>query len=318
MMLKKIAKNRVLIEADLAPMQGERFQPTGFADLGAAVYTLPDGTRKLLVESAQSMANRLEATIATPDGKCIPELEGLSYVTATLKGSDADGTLLSTLTEAHRLASPFIISDKAFQKAFCSECGYAAKGVLDWQRIYKTIFKYDVNSLLHGVFFSNVEGGRIKVPRLISAFIEASNVREAVSGGVKNSFDPTGKIQHEECSKDVYSNVPYPRVEYTAESITAFFNIDAAGIRGLGLPEEAQELLACLALYKTRALLDGGLRLRTACDFRLSGGIRIDGMDELPEKPALLKALQAAIQKCRPLFAEPPVTQLTAPVTQKA
>jgi CRISPR-associated protein Csb1 len=27
--------NRVLIEADLVPMQGDRFQPTGFADLGA-------------------------------------------------------------------------------------------------------------------------------------------------------------------------------------------------------------------------------------------------------------------------------------------
>ena len=318
MILESITKNRILIEADLIPAQGDRFQPTGFADLGAAIYTLPDGTRKLLVESAQSMANRLEATIVGADGKCIPELEGISYVTSRLEGSDADGTVLSTLTEPHRLASPFIIADKNFQKSFCAESGYSARGVLDWPRIYRTIFKYDVNSLLHGVFLSIVEGGRIKVPRLISSFIEASNVREAVSGGVKNSFDPTGKIQHAECDKDVYSNVPYQRVEYTAEKITAFFNVDVAGIKGLGLGAEAQELLVCLALYKIRALLSGGLRLRTACDLVLFGHLRIDGMDSLPGKADLLAVLQSAIQGCKPLFADPPVTTLTAPATQKA
>src|ERR1700739_4732818 len=53
---------RLLLEADLAPVIGNRFQPTGFADLGAAEYKLPDGTKMLLVESAQSVANRLEKT----------------------------------------------------------------------------------------------------------------------------------------------------------------------------------------------------------------------------------------------------------------
>lgn len=84
MLLDKCTSERVLMEADLAPLQGQRFQPTGFADLGAAVYTLPDGTRMLLVESVQSMANRLERTIALPDGNVIPELEGISYIRAVL------------------------------------------------------------------------------------------------------------------------------------------------------------------------------------------------------------------------------------------
>jgi CRISPR-associated protein Csb1 len=52
---------RLLLEAELRPLQGDRFQPTGFADLGPARYQLPDGTEMLLVESAQSVANRLEA-----------------------------------------------------------------------------------------------------------------------------------------------------------------------------------------------------------------------------------------------------------------
>ena len=63
-----LATDRILIEARLRPVQGERFQPTGFADLGAAVYELPSGTRMLLVESAQSIANRLETCVSATMG----------------------------------------------------------------------------------------------------------------------------------------------------------------------------------------------------------------------------------------------------------
>lgn len=52
---------RLLLQARLKPLQDTRFQPTGFPDLGAATYDGPDGRKMLLVESTQSMANRLEA-----------------------------------------------------------------------------------------------------------------------------------------------------------------------------------------------------------------------------------------------------------------
>ena len=52
---------RLLLKAALRPIQGTRFQPTGFPDLGAPADDGPDGKKMLLVESAQSMANRLEA-----------------------------------------------------------------------------------------------------------------------------------------------------------------------------------------------------------------------------------------------------------------
>ena len=258
------------------------------------------------------MANRLEQTILTPEGELVKDLEGLSYVCADLAGENVPQVRVSSLTEAHRLASPFILSDKTFSQTFREEAGYSARGRLDWPRIHAALFKYDVNSLLHGVFLANLDGGRIKVPRLISAFIEARGASPADSGGVKNSFDPTGAIRHADFDKNVYGNVPFQRREYTAERITAYFNLDAAGIRSLGLPETAQELLACLALYKLRLLLDGNWRLRTACDLSLKGRIRIEGMAALPDKDALLKALQAAIAACRDLFAAPPRTLLTA------
>ena len=327
-MLKEITTARLLLEVDLQPVQGQRFQPTGFANLGAALYTLPDDTPMLLVESVQSMANRLENTVLTPEGELIPELQGLSYVRATLQPANPnaaaevaavlpENTRLSTLTEAHRLASPFIISE--LQARFCEEAGYSAKGRLNWQRINAALFRYDVNSLLHGVFLSTVEGGRIKAPRLISAFIEARGVRAADSGGVKNTFDPKGEVRHEKYDKDVYSNVPYSRTEYVAEGITLYCNLDLAGIRGLGLPEEAQELLLLLGLYKLRRLLDSSLRLRTACDLKLKGEPRLEGLDCLPTQDELLKDLQAAIAACtnRNLFADPPVTELISQVKVK-
>ena len=51
---------RLLLDVPLKPVQGVRFQPTGFPDLGPATFRLK-GKNMLLVESAQSMANRLEA-----------------------------------------------------------------------------------------------------------------------------------------------------------------------------------------------------------------------------------------------------------------
>ena len=311
MILESITESRILVEAELEPMQGQRFQPTGFADLGAATYTLPNGTRMLLVESAQSMANRLEATIVDADGEVIPELEGISYVTSTLTKPEGDTLVVSTMTEAHRLASPFIISNKDFCNKFCEEAQYGEDARLNWKRINAALFKYDVNSLLHGVFLSLVKGGRIKSPRLLSSFIEASDVREVVSGGVKNTFDPKGSLAHEQCDKDVYANVPFQRTEYTAGSISIYFNLDVAGIRALGLSEDAQNLLSCLALYKVRRILDGGLRLRTACDLKLKGEVKIAGMANLPTQEQLLEELRRSIVACKPLFAEPAVTRLT-------
>ena len=82
---------RLLLDATLTPVQGSRFQPTGFPDVGPGVYTLPNGDDQLLVESAQSVANRLEAACwdeAAMD--LVAPLRGLPYV----RVNDAEGRLL--------------------------------------------------------------------------------------------------------------------------------------------------------------------------------------------------------------------------------
>jgi len=311
---------RILLVAQLVPAQGDRFQPTGFADLGAAQYTRPDGKEMLLVESAQSVANRLEKTCLDGDGPDLaPELKGLPYVAATLSGA-GDAVRTSSLFEAHRIGSPYFLHNKDFKDKLAKEMKYNPKRPLDWKAIYATLFKYDPNSLLHGVFLSLLEGGRVRAPRAVTGFIEAEDVRKAISGGVKNSaVDPKGELQVAEADageKGVYSNVPYSRVEFTAGKIRAYFNIDLALIRGYGLPAEAYRLLVGLALLKIRRFLDGQLRLRTACDLRLVSDVESTAPAGfvVPDEEVLLSGVQAAIVECKALFAAVPVTEVITPV----
>lgn len=314
------ASPRLLIEADLRPALGHRFQPTGFADLGAAEYTLPEsGKKMLLVESAQSVANRLEKTCLNGDGPGIdPALEGLSYVYAELEGAEAVNDT-SSLIEAHRIGSPYFLLNKDFQAKLTKEMAYNPKLPLDWKKIYATLFKYDANSLVHGVFLSLLEGGRVRAPRAITGFIEAEDIERVVSGGVKNSpVDPTGKTQVADApagEKGVYSNVPYARVEYAAKKITAYFNLDISLIRGYRLGDAATNLLIALSLLKVRRFLDSSLRLRTACDFLVNAiTATVPKHFELPTEPELLAAVQAGIKTCKPQFADPPVTKLKTKV----
>lgn len=309
---------RLLLEADLRPVAGSRFQPTGFADLGAAEYKSPDGVPMLLVESAQSVANRLEKTCLDGDGPALDSaLNGLSYVVAELEGIEKS---TSSLVEAHRIASPYILLNKEFSATLVKEMGYNSKQPLDWKKIYATLFRYDANSLVHGVFLSLLDGGRVRAPRALTGFIEASDVARVVSGGVKNSpIDPTGKTQVADAAageSGVYSNVPYSRVEYVAKEIRAYFNLDLALIRGYRLGDDATRLLITLSLLKVRRFLDSSLRLRTACDLELSKEVRAKAPSDLvlPSEPELLAAVQKNIQACASLFANPPVTVLKTKV----
>ncbi len=256
--------NRLLFKIPLKPLQGSRFQPTGFPSLGAATFQTGSGT-SLLVESAQSMANRLEMTIwdaANNDVK--EELKGISHVRITRNGN----FLTDTILESHRLNSPYLLEskDKTFFNTLKEEIGVMETGPIDRQKLAEALVKYDVNSLLHGVFLAKKElaGGRLRAARALSAFIEADRTQVAASGGVKNDHvDPSGD------TKAGFGNVPFARDEYTAESITLYVNLDLAQIRGYGLGDSVERLLILLSLYKLRALTDEGMRLRTACDLHV-------------------------------------------------
>jgi CRISPR-associated protein Csb1 len=297
---------RLLFAVPLKPLQGQRFQPTGFPNLGAATYQTSEG-QSLLVESAQSMANRLEMTIwdeANQDIKA--DLQGLSHVRVLRNGS----FLTDTILESHRLNSPYLLegSDKSFAKNIKAELGGLAEGPIDRRRLAEVLLQYDISSLLHGVFLAkkDLAGGRLRVARAISAFIEADGVRVAASGGVKNDHvNPSGD------TKVGFGNIPFARDEFTADSITLYANLDFGQIRGYGLDAKAERLLILLALYKLRALLGGNLRLRTACDLQVATDAIIATQPagfSLPELTDLLVELKPAIEACRDLMTVAEVT----------
>ena len=294
---------RLLLEAELKPLQGERFQPTGFADLGAARYTLADGTEMLLVESTQSVANRMEmACWDEGTAKLISELEGLPYIQVKRD----DKVFTNSILEAHRINSEYIMATE-IRDRINNEAGVQKEAPIDWIKFRKVLAKYDIGSLIHGCFLEEIDG-RLRITRLISGFIEARGIQIAQSGGVKNNFvQPTLKSGE--------GNVPYTRTEFTAEKITAYFNLDLALLRGYGLGEKATKLLIALSLFKVCRFLSTGLRLRTACDLEARGPLTVAkplGFS-LPSEKELLDECKTLIGSCKAegLFANPPITEVT-------
>jgi CRISPR-associated protein Csb1 len=254
---------RSVLEAELEPLAGSLFQPTGFPDLGPAEF----GDHSLLVESAQSMANWLEGTTwDNARAEQIADLGALPYVRIV----DPDGAFLSSSRlEAHRLASAYImngtIDGTTGEKWMEDRLGLAKGRPLDNLAVAHACFKLDPVSLVHGVFFARrAWPWQPKIARAVTSFIEASGILAAVSGGVKK--DVVINEAKGGATAEGYGTVPHHRVEYTADKITAYFTVDHAQFRSYGLSEPATALLEALADFEIATLLDRGLRLRTRCD----------------------------------------------------
>jgi CRISPR-associated protein Csb1 len=302
---------RLLMEAELNPLQGARFQPTGFPDLGAAVYDGSDGRRMLLVESAQSVANRLETVCWDSEAdNWVEPLRGLPLIRVI---DEKGKPLTNSLLEAHRINSPYILEgkDKSVFDRLKHDLADMEEGAVDITELAKVLLHLDANALIHGVFLAKKElaGGRLRLPRMLSAFIEAEGVAVAQSGGVKNDHvNPSG-----DTSKG-FGNVPFSRDEYTAGKITAYFNIDVSQLRRLAPDERVQKMLLAIMLFKIRRFLEEGLRLRTACDLGLRelritspASFILPALNELEaELPILIQAVAEA-----GFFAEPRATTVT-------
>jgi CRISPR-associated protein Csb1 len=324
-----LAEPRVVIEAELEPLIGSRIQPTGFPNLGAAEFVEPGGQRYLLVESAQSIANRLEAVSWDEGaGDLVAALHGLPYVKTSVGGVATD-----SIREAHRLNSPYLrelwpmlaeragISQLKAKKKKASESpddeAESASASVDRQKLAQAVFYFDPSSVLHGVFLEKITG-LARLTRIVTGFVEAHGVELVASGGVKNDrIDPSGKAYKGDKggAEGGFGNVPYARTEYTARQIVASFAIDTSLIRAYRLGAPAERLLLALALWKIQKLLEYGMRLRTACDLI----VRPDGLHvkrplstALPAIPDLERIIGDQISACAAsgAFADPCVTSV--------
>lgn len=290
---------RLVIDAELAPITGSIFQPTGFPDLGAATFQRPGGPPALLVESVQSLTNHLEA-VGWDEMTALPvaTLAALPYARVV----DRDGVhLASSRTEPHRLASAYVrdaeIAGQRGRDWIVGRLGLVKGRPLDWGSIYAALFELDPLCLLHGVLF-RWEGkdqihGNPKVRRAITASIEAEDVAPAISGGVKRddvwvTTDEAGRT-----AKAGYGFVPFGRTDFTARRIAMRIVVDLGQISGYGLGADRTALLRDVALWEVADLLAGPLRLRSMCDLEVLSvdvqrpdGAALPEVDELAERIA--------------------------------
>lgn len=299
-----VDSDKLLVEVSLEPVQGSRFQPTGFPSLGPAEFTTTKNGQKtssLLVESAQSMANRLEEVCLNDPKNGLNEvLEGMPVVVVK---NERDEFMTNSILEAHRLNSSYMLEgdDKTLFDAIINELNIKDDEAVDISKLAKFALRYDPNTILHGLFLSRKEiaGGRYKMTRSLGAFMEATNVTQVPSGGVKlDHLDPKGG---DGGASEGFGHIPYSRIEYTAESIKAYFNIDIALIKSYNLGETANEFLITFALWKIRSFLQHGLRLRTACDLRTKDDLTVRYPDSttIPELTVLEADLKKLIKKCQ-------------------
>jgi CRISPR-associated protein Csb1 len=134
-----------------------------------------------------------------------------------------------------------------------------------WWDVFKTIFQYDPNSLVHGVLFPQWQ---IKIPRFLTAHLEAFGASRVDRSGVK--FDRLGKTT---------SGQPIFAVDDTvAQEIQATFILDLSLMRSfgrnngettVGLNDKQKEFLVALALWKIQSMLASPFRFRSGCHLAL-------------------------------------------------
>lgn len=294
----------LVLTATLKPVGGlDRFQPAGFPEVGHVIYKAPrDGGAEenvCIVDSPASMANHLEAVCmrGPHDYELVDELSGMPYVRCVTGSLDGNGILnerevvVTSLTEGHRIASTYFLEgfvdmQKAreatweveegskFKARLADEFGIALAGSKRahppadrWWGVFRTIFKYDPNSLVHGVLFPQWQ---IKIPRVLTAHLEAFGAGRVDRSGVK--FDRLGKTT---------SGQPIFAVDdATAREIRATFILDLSLVRSfgrtngettVGLTDNQKEFLIALALWKIRRLLDSPFRFRSGCYLESDG-----------------------------------------------
>lgn len=308
-----ITRNRQLWDVELEPVAGSRIQPAGFPDIGPATFKRPvkengrvEWTDALLVESTQSMANHLEGTAWDPaDNDQVGAFRGLPYVRVV----NPDGEYItSSRIEAHRLASAFVkdsdLDGKEMRDVIRERLQLADDKPWSLSTVARAVLELDPLCLVHGVFFAEsakVWPGQPKVQRALSGFVEAVDVEAAHAGGVKRDHVRHSlSEQTQGGTAEGYGTVPFHRTEYTAKQIIASFSLDQAQIRAYGLPDPANELLETIARWEIRALLEGGMRLRTACDLQPVDDQIIDRSGEpLPPFEELSSDVERLIGACK-------------------
>src|SRR5579884_1326297 len=254
----------VVFTADLEIANGRYIQPTGFPDIGAALYRDAQGQRWCLVESEQSMTNRLEAVSMKSPGIWVDDLKGLPVLAVR---SPEESLLATNLTEPHRIASSYVLEgsldgrrrliDEVQDTIGLTNDG--ANWPLDRRKdLERLVFATDPSALLHGFQFVQWTFIGLRQARLLHARLEAELAEEEPEvhyGMVKvDVIEPEHRGQAREKTNKGQSLAAKSRI--VPKRIVASFELDLIGLRNLDLDDdekertEKQKFLLGLALWK--------------------------------------------------------------------
>lgn len=295
--------DRVLLEAGLEIANGGFLQPTGFPDIGACLYVDGKGERRCVVESEQSMANRLEAvSMEAPGVWRAPLADKLPLV--RVKDSKTKRLLATNVTEAHRIASSYVLEGSLVDGTKGDTLGARIEkrlGIGDgpWpldgrDNLSRIVFALDPAAILHGFQFMQWETVGLRQPRVIHSRLEATVSEEAEVhyglvkvDGIEPGSSAAKKSNKGQSIGHKMRLVPKP------EGIKATFEIDLLALRERSLcanakgdddpagSENARRFLLAFALWKIQRFLtdapafdartgdvSGALRLRADCTLR--------------------------------------------------
>ncbi len=288
-------EDHVVITASLKLATGRFLQPTGFPDIDACIYRDKDGRRWCLVESEQSMSNRLEAVCMKSPGVWVDDLKGLPVIAVKTKAGDL---LATNLTEPHRIASSYILEGKRAANGDMRPLLEAKLGLQNggdfWPMdrradLERLVFALDPAALLHGFQFVQWKFVGLRQTRLVHARLEAelADDPEVHYGMVK--WDPIEpESTREERANKGQSIAAKSRI--VPKNIIATLEIDVLGLKSLSLEEDRKKFLLGLALWKIGAFLANkpsfdprsratgpSLRLRADCYLTCDGSISWSG-----------------------------------------
>jgi CRISPR-associated protein Csb1 len=291
--INKIQRIDIKVPLKVTGDPSGRFQPTGFPNLGPALYKGADGHTYLYVESVPSMANRMEQvcwdtdvtpSLTPPPNPSIAEIgdynadcKGIPYVRSDWNQNGQPVTTASPL-EAHRIASPYIWTT-VFATAFKEALGIDDGQLINWPWVAKLLLYVDPGCLLHGLWLSgkgdsNLLGGRIRITRSLEGYILAKDPNPVVVGVTKTDrINSSGGDAGD--SSGGFGNIISEKTYYTSPEITAHFCIHVNRLRQLGITDPQLSSLVQWAVYKIDQMLysnkPGSIAdLRSECCFEVS------------------------------------------------
>lgn len=290
---KLYQQDYICITARLVTKDGKPYiQPTGFPDIGACIFKDAEGQLRCLVESEQSMANRLEAVCMRDAGEWV---EPWSSALPLIEVVNDEGKRIATnLTEPHRIASSYILEGKIngveFREILWRAIGMQGSGkdtslpLTGRAQLDSVIFALDPSALLHGYQFVQTSFVGMRQPRILHARIEAT------LGGDEEMNYAMEKVDQIEPKPQPtkLGDIPNNKGQSIAakhriiwKDISAIFELDLLALKNLHLTDDQKKFLLGLALWKIGAFLSdyssfdprsrqtlGALRLRADCHLK--------------------------------------------------